>query len=621
MRGQDLNLRSLGYESSKLIPKLFNNRAPSLILLRNGPSYFLIAVVVSYLLPDMIILMSHRSSIAFTLWIIFLIGITLPAHAQSTDPAPAIREINRPFLDSILEKLRPPIFPKPEVETAVPEEKPDQGPRFFIKKIQITGIESFPPDTFDVLKQKYEEREVSLGELTQLTKEIAQDYLKKGILATCLVPQQNVPGGVITLQVLEARMGQLHVNDHKYFRKHRIDYYWKVRPGEIIKYPDVLKSLSLINKNPDRKAKAIFSKGTQPKTTDITLDVKTQFPLHFNYSVDNEGVTSTGKIRSTTGMRQHNLLGLDDTLLAGYLFGKDFDGIYTYHSIPVTNFGTTLVYGHTLSKAAPKKEFESSGIHAKSRDMTVTVYQDIFWTGQYTGNAPLGFDARGARSINNSGTTSRDRLRVMRLGYDRMYRKFNRAIHLTTEFSQGVNGFGSRRNNPLASRGAENTFSKMNLTLQTRYSPIWDLQGNLQLKVQTANKRLTPQEAFYLGGISSVRGYPSGDFLADDAIQLNTEIVLPTFFIPDRIPMPFSKRPLKKNVTFIGFLDYGWGNKQKPLAGEKDTANLLGTGAGFRVLLMDKASLRVEWGFPIGDKTITESGNSRFHFALECEFE
>lgn len=552
--------------------------------------------------------------------ILFSLSIPMKGYAQSADPAPAIREINRPLLDRILEKLRPPIFPKPELETAGPAEKPEEGPRFFIKKIQITGIESFAPDTFDVFKRKYENREVSLGELTQLTKEITQEYLQRGILATCIVPQQNVPDGVITLQVLEARMGQLHVNEHKYFRKHRIDYYWKVKPGEIIKYPDVLKSLSLINKNPDRKAKAIFSKGSKPKTTDITLEVKTQFPLHFNYSVDNEGVVSTGKVRSTTGIRQHNLLGLDDTLLAGYLFGKDFDGIYTYHSVPITNFGTTLVYGHTLSKAAPKKEFEAAGIHAKSRDMTVTVYQDIFWKGQYTGNAHLGFDAQDNRSINNSGTTSRDRLRVVRLGYDRVYRKFNRAINLSTELSQGVNGFGSRRNNPLASRGAENTFSKMNLTLQTRYSPIWDLQGNVQLKVQTTNKRLTPQEAFYLGGISSVRGYPSGDFLADDAVQINTEIILPTFFIPANVPMPFSKRPLKKNVTFISFWDYGWGNKQEHLSGEKDTANLMSVGAGFRVLLVDKASLRLEWGFPIGDKSITESGDSRFHFALDFEF-
>ncbi|MCC6758664.1 MAG: ShlB/FhaC/HecB family hemolysin secretion/activation protein [Candidatus Omnitrophica bacterium] len=563
--------------------------------------------------------MRHNISILFLLGI-FLISPPSPGHAQSTDPAPAIREINRPVLEQLMEKLKLPVPQRPEIEAPPPEEKPVEGPRFFIRSIKITGMESFPPEKFDALKKKYEQHDVSMGELTMLSKEIMQEYLKSGILATCFIPQQHIAEGNITLQVLEARMGDLHVNDHKYFRKNRITYYWKVPQGEIIKYSKVLEGLSLINKNPDRKAKAIFSKGTKPRTTDVTLDVKTHFPLHFNYSIDNEGVTSTGKVRSTVGARQHNLLGLDDTLLAGYLFGQDFDGIYTYHSVPVTNFGTTLVYGHTLSKASPKKEFESSGIHAKARDMSVAVHQDIFWKGQYTGDVHLGLDVQDHRTVTNSGTTSRDRLRVIRVGYDRIYRKFNRAISLTTELSQGINGLGSRRNNPLASRGAENTFSKMNLTLQTRYSPLWDLQGNFQLKAQTTNERLAPQEGFYLGGMSSVRGYPSGDFLADDAVQINSEIILPTFFIPANVPMPFSKRPLKKNVTFVGFLDYAWGNKQDHLAGEKDTANLMGTGAGFRVLLMDKASLRIEWGFPIGDKTITESGKSRFHCSLDFEF-
>lgn len=549
---------------------------------------------------------------------IMLIGLSVLAQAQQTDVDQAIREINRPLSEEIKEKLKPSLLKPPEIFPP-PQPKPDEGPRFSIKKIKLTGIESFSPDHFDAIKKSYEERDVSFAELNNLTKEIAQEYLRHGILATCFIPQQKIQDGIFAIQVVEARMGVLHINEHKYFKQNRINYYWKLRKEEIVKYPTILQSLSLINKNPDREAKAIFHKGTQPKTTDVTLDVKTNFPMHFSYGLDNEGVTSTGKNRMNLGVRHNNFIGLDDTLLSGYLFGKDFNGIYTYHSIPITNFGTTLVYGHSYSKAAPKKEFEASGIHAMARDITVALHQDLFREGQPAGEVHLELDAKDNTTIENSGTTIRDRLRVIRLGFDLLSRKFNQATYLITEISQGINGLGARRLNSFSSREAENVFTKLNVTFQFRHPLLFGLQGNTQIKGQVASTRLTPEEGFYLGGISSVRGYPSGDFLADDALQTNTELLLPAFFIPDSLPMPFSKKSFKDNVTFITFLDYGWGNKRDHLTNEKDTANLMSTGAGLRILILDKAILRLEWGFPIGDATITEGGNSRFHFSIDFE--
>ena len=144
-------------------------------------------------------------------------------------------------------------------------------------------------------------------------------------------------------------------------------------------------------------------------------------------------------------------------------------------------------------------------------------------------------------------------------------------------------------------------------------------QGSFQWKTQVASNRLTPQEEFYLGGLNSVRGYPSGDFLADDAMQENFELLIPAFFIPSRLPMPFSEKSFKDNVTFVGFFDHGWGNKRNNLSTEKDTTNLMSTGAGLRIHLFNRALLRLEWGFPIGDKTISESSTSRFHFAIDFE--
>ena len=62
--------------------------------------------------------------------------------------------------------------------------------------------------------------------------------------------------------------------------------------------------------------------------------------------------------------------------LGGYIYGRNFESIYTYHSVPVTNHGTSLLYGHSYSKAAPKKEYTSSGVIPIAA-INLAVYQDL----------------------------------------------------------------------------------------------------------------------------------------------------------------------------------------------------------------------------------------------------
>ena len=41
------------------------------------------------------------------------------------------------------------------------------------------------------------------------------------------------------------------------------------------------KSIQLMNKNADRDVSATLHAGKKPGTTDVLLDVKTRFPIHF----------------------------------------------------------------------------------------------------------------------------------------------------------------------------------------------------------------------------------------------------------------------------------------------------------------------------------------------------
>jgi hemolysin activation/secretion protein len=509
----------------------------------------------------------------------------------------------------------------PKIEAAPPVAPTKEEEKFLIKKVELDGCESFTPADFSPVISKYEGKELGLSDLDNLAKEIESEYLRRNVIAAVFVPEQEIKEGAVKIQVVEARMGELQVAGHKYFNKERLYEYWKMRKGRILRYDKISKSVQLMNKNPDRKIKAALHAGKTPGTTDVLLSAETNFPLHLTASFDNEGASSTGRSRTGLGLRDNNFLGFDDTFIGGYSLGRDFGGRYFYHLLPLGYNATTLVYGYSRSAAAPTKEYAASGISSKAKSTAVSLHQDLFDKDEYIGEVYAGFDARDKTTWTNTGTYSRDRLRIFNLGGNLVRRDFASTTQYSLDFSQGVDAFGaSTRGNPLASRGAKSVFSRLNLGLQHRQRLPLSLQANLKIRGQIASTKLTPQEEFSLGGLDSVRGYPAGDYLADSAANINTELLIPAFFIPQDWRIPYAERPLKEQITTLGFLDYGWGQRRGALATEKKRINELSAGAGMRVSLFNQALLRLEWGFPLGaNRPITEAGHSRFHFAMDFQ--
>lgn len=559
----------------------------------------------------------HRLSFGIIFLSIFFAASATPLYAQ-TEIEEATRAAGRlPEKEKIEEELKkPPEEPAEVTPLEAPAKKEEK--KFFVSEIKLDGCESFPPKDFSSIVKKYENKEVALSELGALAKELEGEYLRRGIIAAVFVPPQDIKDGVATLRVIEARMGELQIQDHKYFKKKRLNYYWRVPPGKILRYDRISKSIQMMNKNPDREVKAALHAGKKPGTTDILLTPKPRFPIHLTSTIDKEGVVSTGTTRIGLGVRHNNLLGLDDMLITGHTYGSAFGGSYVYHVLPVSSHGTSLLYGYSKSRATPRKEFETTGLIAKAENISFSVRQDLYKKDTYLGEVFAGFDAKDKTIKLDTGVFNRDRLRVVSLGGNLVKRGLGRATYFSPEFSQGLYAFGAtRKNNRLASRGAKPTFSKFNLGIQHKESLPLDLQANLKFKGQVSANDLMPQEQFSLGGIDSVRGYPAGDFLADNGFSDSAELLFPSFFIPKNCPLLFF---MQERPTSLIFIDHGYGWRRGANSTELQSANYMGAGAGLRMKLFDQAFLRLEWGFPLHDKKMgTEDGKSQFHFSMDFE--
>jgi len=558
--------------------------------------------------------------------VLFLALAPLYAQTSQTAVETATREPERfGSREQIEQELRSP--PKTaEIKSAKPlvsaEEKEQ---KFFIKKIELIGCETFPCEDFLPLVEKYENKELSLDDLNTLARKIELEYLKRNVIAAVFVHlgEKEKEKQTAILQVVEARMGQLKIEKHKYFNAQRLRRYWKIEPnsGEILRYDKISRSIQMMNRNLDRKVKADLHAGEKPGTTDVTLTAKTGFPLHFAGSFDNEGTAATGKSRTTLGIRHNNFLGFDDTLLSGYSFGDNFNGIYGYHSLPVNYSGTSLLYGYSHSQSKPKKQYAADGIKSDFTNTSISLHQDLYKEDTYLGEVFLGFDADDKTVRLNTGPYYRDRLRIFNLGGAFFRRGTNSTTYSTFEYNQGVNGFGSSgENNPLASRGAKPVFSKVNLALWYKRALPRRFQVNLRFKTQLASRKLTPQQEFSLGGMDSVRGYPLSDYLADNAVTESLELLIPTSFIPRGWHLPYADRPLRDQVATLFFIDHGWGMRKGALVSEHSSVNFLSIGPGINIRLYNQANLRLAWGFPLAaNHSITEKGDSRFHFSVDFQ--
>ena len=524
-----------------------------------------------------------------------------------------MRERAREQLDVAPKK--PPKIKEEEEEKEVPE-----GPKFFVKTIELAGTESVPAEEFRPIIEKYENKHVSLGELNRLAKEIERAYLKKGIIAACFVPPQDVKDGVVTLQVVEAKMGALIIKEHKYFQKSRIANYWKTEPGNVLRYDNMSRDLQLMNRNPDRDVNATLHAGKKTGTTDVLIEADTKFPVHTFFSFNNEGARSTGREQYGFGVRHNNALFVDDILLIGWSLGQEFSGVYAYHTVPITNFGTSVMYGFSESRSRPKKDFSQFDLRSFSQTGSFFLDQDLFKKDEYIGNVSIGLDARDKKTSAFLGTVNRDRLRVLRMRGTFYHRYPGTITTMSPGFSQGLNWLGAQSQNPLSSRAADCVFSKFNFGLTHKRALPLNLQAVLRFRCQFAAEKLTPQEEFSLGGLYSVRGYPAGDYLADIAFQTNLELLIPAFFIPEEVKLPYDKKPLKDKITGVIFFDQGYGEKRGALPTETQKDNLLSAGAGLRINVFDKGVLRMEWGFPFGEDPLTERASSRFHISLDLQY-
>ncbi len=524
------------------------------------------------------------------------------------------------------------------------------GPKILIKQINVkmhtkTGRGEkallLTPDAINAITLKYENREISFGEINQIANEITAAYRSKGyLLAYAFIPQQEVKDGILEIGVIEAQLGEITVAGNTsystdFIRKHLE----KIRKDPSIKTETLQSSLLLLNEYPSLNVMAVMEAGKEFGTTDIVAQVKDSRPVSGSLSYDNFGTDVTSENRFNADLNIGNLLASGDLLTLRGITGLDeidFDNLSylrAEYAIPIMYYGTKMGAYYADSRYEVGEEYEPLEIHGKTHLAGAYLTHPLIKTRASALDLKLGFDYKDIYEYMLGELASKDKIRVASLGATYNFiDKFQGRNMINLTYHQGIRDlFGGTGKNereskrqslweqlfgssevdiprtPTSRLYADGGFSKGTLDI----ARIQKLPGYnymiLKGSGQISGDNLFVAEQFFIGGISTVRGFSSASQGGDQGYCVSAEFHLSPIYPEAKI----FNQTFGDMFKFVLFADHGGVFKNDALPGEDEDEFLTSIGAGFRLyagkhffVRLDYAVPRIDGSFETGDSEI-----------------
>ncbi|MBT6717172.1 MAG: ShlB/FhaC/HecB family hemolysin secretion/activation protein [Nitrospina sp.] len=281
-------------------------------------------------------------------------------YCQSTDPG---------VIEKSLRESRPDFAPPPpevvpdiKVEDSRELVDPGDGPKFFVREIKITGNTLISTEELAPLIDVGEGDEMTLGILNLFANEVTAAYSLKGyFLARSFIPAQEIKDGVVIMQVVEGKLGEIKISGNK---KIPADQFTQrmvsLRDEEILNESALERVLLELNSLMGVQVKSVLRPGEIPGTTDMILQVKETRDYTFSADVDNFGSRFTGPIRMGASASVANLFKLGDQFSFRVVQSEDGQDFFNPSFLfPVSNRGTTVKFSFTHSEHDLGKNLKS----------------------------------------------------------------------------------------------------------------------------------------------------------------------------------------------------------------------------------------------------------------------
>lgn len=488
-----------------------------------------------------------------------------------------------------------PIEPSLEIET-------DTLPKVAVERIEVVGNSVLAATELATITQPLEGREVTVDELNQAVNAITQLYLAQGyITSRAVLFEQEVPDGVVEIQVIEGGLGDIQIEGLERLRPGYVRSRLQRGTAAPLNANRVEEQLRLLRTDPllEEIRGRLEVSGTSEDPI-LRVEAEEADSWKVGISVDNYSPPSIGSERLGASLAYQNLTGLGDTLSASY-YRSTTGGSSIWdlgYRVPVNAMDGAVSLRAVFDRNQTTQGEFAGLVDGETERYEISYRQPLIKTlreelalsigfshrdGQtFLGDMPSGFGIGPDRETGISQTS------VFKFGQEYTRRDTTGAWGLRSQFNIGTGLFDATNNEGAIPDGQFFSWlGQVQRVQQLAKGNLLIVQGDLQLTPDS----LLSSEQFVIGGGQSLRGYRQNVRAGDNGFRFSVE---------DRITLTRNDVTQAPEIQLAPFFDAGaiWNASDNPnQLGDQNF--LAGAGLGFLYDPFESLSVRLDYALPL----------------------
>ena len=526
-----------------------------------------------------------------------------------------------PDAGSLLQQTQPLASPTPAsretgltIEQTDASKLPPSAP-FLVQSIQITDNTLFDTPTLLALVADAQGQTLTLPQLGELASRISDFYQSHGYpLARAIIPAQTIAAGVVRIEVIEARYGQIQLHNSSPVKDGPLQATLSpLQSGQAIGQSEMDRALLLLSDIAGVEFSATLKPGQAVGTSDLLVNTTPGPTISGNVQLDSYGTRYTGRARIGGTLNFLNPLHHGDVLSVSALssgHGLNY-GRLGYESL-LNGQGTRLGGAYSMLDYALGEPVAALNAHGTAKVSSLWAKHPLVRSRDVNINGQIQYDGLQLRDHIDAGGIQNDRNLdngSLRLSGDARDTWLSGGINAwSLGWTAGRVGFKNTAASlaDAATAKTQGSFSKWNVNFARlqRLSAIDSLY--LAFSGQWANTNLDSSQKMSAGGVYTVRAYDTGAVSGDSGYFVSAEY----------------RRALGSawagQWTAVAFIDSArmTVNKNAWAAGE-NSATLSGAGVGLNWNGPDQWSAKTYLATPIGKTSPLVGQNQSTRAGLE----
>jgi hemolysin activation/secretion protein len=495
----------------------------------------------------------------------------------------------------------------------------DDVVHFEIRRFEVVGNTLLSPAEVEAAVAPFVGRQRDFGDVQRALEALEALYHARGYnVVTVRLPEQELNGGVVRLDVVQTRIGRITVSGNRAFTGQNIRHSLPaLQSGHTPQLAQVSANLKLANENPAKKIKLSLEGAQADDEVNARIEVSEQRPWRAMLNLDNSGTDATGKTHAGVVLQHANLLGRDHVGSVQYT-----TTVEKPEQVAVWGVGYHIPFyalGDSLDLFASYSNVDSGTVNAGLFDLAVAGKGAVYGArynsilarrGALAQRLVFGLDHKAYKnSVMFAGENFGNDVTVHPLSAAWLGTlglpdgEANLALTLVQNIAGGSRGgsaaFARVRSSASASWNA--------LRLAAGYTHAFggDWQARLLANGQYTRDALVPGEQFGAGGSTSVRGFEERELATDSGLLANLEL-----YTPDLCGKAGWQ------CRALAFYDIAWGERNHVLPGELTRTTIASAGIGLRFAASSAASVQLDYGHTARTGALAGTANNKLHLRV-----